>query len=292
MTLPKFSTSLAEQAGIGPRSRLDYQSIQRLLALIEARFLPLEGSHSSMDELANDLRGVALSRINDVLVPAIQSVIEMQERGFLIAYSETPGTLGTGNILTLNVGDATERRMFSPSPRAILSRVASEDDFAVVRTISFDKESGDYICQVIWFAGAAGPHADWVIGALAGSTVAQQMMLATAEDVQADIAEKHAAVMDATADLSAVIEAIRQGPVVSVNGETGAVNVTPALIGAAAASHGHGINSITGLSEALAQKADAAAVSTALSGKASTISVSGLATIVAENAANIDGGTF
>lgn len=201
MASPKFSTSLAEQAGIGPRTNLDYQSILRLLALIEARFLPLEGQSSAIDEAIESLRRVGLDRINDALRPALEWVLDVQSKGFLIAESSTSATLGEGNILDLNVPEGSQRELFTPSPFVVVSRKANPDDFAIARTIAYDSANGRFLCQVISHYGDPGPFDDWVIGALAGSTIAQHLMLADATSVR-DISIAAAQAADESAGMA------------------------------------------------------------------------------------------
>ncbi|PWE56364.1 hypothetical protein DEM27_08160 [Metarhizobium album] len=172
MASPQFSRSIADQLGLKPSGQFGYEAISRLLLILENRFKPLELAAGSSEQVAEDLRTFVLGRVNDILLPAIQKVFTLTERGFLVARSASPATLGNGNVLTLLINDPAERDLFTPAPFVALTRAATPDDYAIARTIAYDRDHGEYLCEVVAFVGEAGPHSDWVIGALAGSTIA------------------------------------------------------------------------------------------------------------------------
>ena len=181
MTLPNFSRSLLREAGIHERATFDYALVVRLIRAIESRFDPLYTLKGEVESAVEDLRKVGLTRINDVLLPAIESILAIQERGFLIARSTSEGLLGEGNILSLFVQDEDERQTFTPSPFTILTREETVDDWAVARTVSYDRENGQYLCEVLNFVGDAGPHNDWIIGGVAGNTLAALLYMEAAQ---------------------------------------------------------------------------------------------------------------
>jgi hypothetical protein len=167
-----FARSLTELFRLNSETRFDDTLLNRILAAIETRLRPLEGQQGTLDSAIAQVRQVGLDRINDVLTPAIQSVLDIQDRGFLVARSVSSITLVEGELRTFVLDDATERSLFTPSPYTALTRVSTVDDFAIARTIAYDRERGEYVCEVLSITGEAGPHSDWVIGALAGSTIA------------------------------------------------------------------------------------------------------------------------
>ena len=172
MSSVQFNRSLIDAVGLDPRSFFDYLFVSRLIKAIEARFKPLEDQSGSLDAAIEAVRKVGLDRINEVLVPAIQSILEIQSKGFLVARSDTLVTLGVGDVLTLVVGEDQGRGLFTPGPFTALTREATPDDYAICRTVDYNQETGVYICQVQAYDGDPGPHNDWVIGALAASTIA------------------------------------------------------------------------------------------------------------------------
>ncbi len=58
------------------------------------------------------------------------------------------------------VGDETERELFTPSPFTALTRLGSIEDYGIARTVSYDQETGEYVCLVLSVYGSGGPHSD------------------------------------------------------------------------------------------------------------------------------------
>lgn len=177
MASPAFSLSLVDAAGLSETGNLDYTSIVRILRAIEARLKPLETQSGSLNAAIEAVRKVGLDRINEVLVPAIQLILDIQSKGFMIAGSSTSATMVVGDVLTFVIDDDGQRALFTPSDFVGLTRKATPDDYAVLRTVAYTVEDGKFIGQVVSFEGDPGPHTDWVLGALAGSTMASVMAM-------------------------------------------------------------------------------------------------------------------
>ena len=176
-----FARSLIEVAGLNQNTVLDHGLLNRILAAIETRFRPLEGQKDAVDAAVASVRQVGLSRINEVLTPALQNIFDIQSRGFLIARAADQHALVPGDVLTFTVGDPAERALFTPSPFTAITREGTPDDYGIARTISYDGETGEYVAQLLTVGGDPGPHADWVIGALAGPTIAMRSFLEQGE---------------------------------------------------------------------------------------------------------------
>lgn len=144
---------------------------------LAARFSGLEGIKITWDEVSRQGIDVALARINEVLGPTAERIRDLAALGFLIASSETPATLGNGEVLDLVVTEGVSRGLFTPSPFVMLTRNLTPDDYAVAKLRTYDKVSGALQVEVVSFAGDPGPHSDWSIGAIAGSTLAQLLLL-------------------------------------------------------------------------------------------------------------------
>lgn len=177
MASPAFSLSLVDAAGLSETGNLDYTSIVRILRAIEARLKPLETQSGSLNAAIEAVRKVGLDRINEVLVPAIQLILDIQSKGFMIAGSSTSATMVVGDVLTFVIDDEGQRALFTPSDFVGLTRKGTPDDYAVLRTVAYTVEDGKFIGQVVSFEGDPGPHTDWVLGALAGSTMASVMAM-------------------------------------------------------------------------------------------------------------------
>ncbi len=199
MASPAFALSLVDAAGLSEAGDLDYTAIVRILKAIEARFKPLEAQSGSLNAAIEAVRKVGLDRINEVLVPAIQLILDIQSKGFMIAASATPATMVVGDVLTFVIDDEGQRALFTPSDFVGLTRASTSDDYAVLRTVAYTTDDGRYIGRIISFEGDPGPHSDWVLGALAGSTMASVMALDLSLSARADaVAAAAAAVPAAT----------------------------------------------------------------------------------------------
>lgn len=203
--MPAFDQSLLNAAGITPTSTFDYRLVVRLLKAIEAVIAPLQSQKAELDGAISTFEAIGLERINEILVPAIQSVLVIQERGFLVAHSETANTLVQGDVLTFYVEDPDERVLFTPSPFVAVTREDNADDYAIARRVSYDKDAGAFICEVLSISGDPGPHADWVIGAMAGPTLAAISNAEYVAGARQDVLDAQAAIaISANAVASAV----------------------------------------------------------------------------------------
>ncbi|MGH6999325.1 MAG: hypothetical protein ACREEO_14100, partial [Phenylobacterium sp.] len=71
-----------------------------------------------------------------------------------------------------------QRELFAPGPFAVMTRIGSPEDYAVVRSLNFDRGTGQWDVRIEAFKGTPGPHSDWLITAIAGSALAQYSLLA------------------------------------------------------------------------------------------------------------------
>ena len=229
-TYPPLNQSLS----ISKRSFFDYSLLIKILTAIDVRLQHLYGLEDALVDATDTVQGVALDRINEVLTPAIESVFRMAELGFLVAHSESEGTLGNGNILTLIIEDDDERELFTPSPFVALTRVANATDYGIAKKNSYDPETGELVCQVLSYAGSPGPHDDWVIGALAGSTIAQQLMLDQTIAAQEAIEEASEDAVTAAAESIAARDITVEAKDIAVDAKIDAVAAKEAAEAAAA----------------------------------------------------------
>lgn len=155
------------------------------------RLRTLESIKVSFDELTQLGIEVVLARLNEVLLPAAQKIRDLSTLGFLIAKSETSVTLADGPAQFVIV-PGTQRELFTPSEFVAITRESTTADYAIAHVLQYDAETGVLEVDVKEVFGDPGPHADWEIGALAGSTMASVAMLA-------EVRAKYAAVLAAAA---------------------------------------------------------------------------------------------
>lgn len=164
--------SLAEQVGLKDDWPLDFENLALLFGILESRFRTLEIKSSDYNLVLDTMLGVGLARINEVITPTIEALQAIVALGFMVANSDTSATLGLGNVLVFQIEDEDQRKLFIPSPRVSLSRIANYTDYAIAQVSSWDKETGELVVLVEARSGNAGPFTDWQIGALPGDTYA------------------------------------------------------------------------------------------------------------------------
>lgn len=166
---------------------IDVEFWNRFVLELAARFRGLENIKISWEEVSRLGIDVALARINNAIAPAAERVQRITELGFLVASSDTPATLSPGQRVDLIVTAGDARDLFTPSPFLFIGRAATADDYAVARLVGYNRESGLLELLIVSVAGAPGPHSDWSIGAVAGSTIAQLMMLEEGRELAATV---------------------------------------------------------------------------------------------------------
>jgi len=141
--------------------------MRRLLPALEARFQVVEGTAEQYSHIMDEIRASALMRMNEILIPATEDIIEVTKLGFLLAPSSTPHTLEIG-VKYFYVDEGPQRDTFTPSPYLILERQANHDDYAICRMLDYVQETGELVVQITAHHGNPGPHTDWVFSSTPG----------------------------------------------------------------------------------------------------------------------------
>lgn len=208
----------------------------RFIATLDARIGNLEELKPSLEAALEELLQVGLVRIDETLAPAIADINNAAQLGFLVAESATPHTLTVGVINLWIVPPGPIRKTFAPGPLAIIQRTGDHDVWAILEKQSYNPLTGGFNAKVIAMSAGAiaepGPHTDWVIGAPAGSTLAQMAMLEEGKAARdTTVAAKNLAVPAATTATTAA------GVATSAAGTaTSAAGIATAKAGEAAAS--------------------------------------------------------
>lgn len=268
---------------------IDRDFFNRRYRLIAEALSSLGGDVDRIDGVVDNLFVLGLSRVDEVLGPALATAQAAAENGFLVATSAQELTLTVGLETTIAVDDTPARALFTPTPHVILTREGgASDDWAIFSVDSYNRTNGGLAGTVLAINGALDgtAHTDWTIAASAGVSAT---ILQAAGDVANALATAQSAAAQADQAAQDALEVIANGPVSSVNGLTGIVtfgisdipNLAETLGGKAASSHGHAIGDVSDLQTALDAKADAAATQTALDAKANAADLN-----------EIDGGTY
>lgn len=238
---------------------LDRDFFNRRFRLIVESLNELVGQIARINTASDSLVALGLTRVNEVLGPALAQASAAAESGFLVATSSTPVTLSVGLETTLVVDETTARALFAPTPYLIITREGGAvDDWAVLRVDDYNRENGGLAVEVVAVSGAIGAaqHDNWVISATAGLA---KSILDAAVDLENTLALAQQAAADAAAAAATAVAVLASGPVSSVNGLTGSValgignipNLTAALAGKADSTHGHTIAQVSNLQTTL-----------------------------------------
>lgn len=171
-------------------SEISQKLWNRVFSDLDGRTAELEAIKPEVEAALTDLSQVGLDRINQILAPAVEKIGKLTELGFLVAHSTTPLTLEVNENYTWVIPPGDERDLFHPSPLIFVAITGESgtENYAVVETIDYNRQYGEFLGRVKQKIGLAGANAAWEMSAVAGSLMAQVAILDMAEIVQADIA--------------------------------------------------------------------------------------------------------
>lgn len=189
------------------RDRLTAAALNARFLDINARVLGVEIERLSEDEAFAVVLDRVLSRSEDVISSLREQLLAITQLQWLTSTSSTPAALEADSELYLIIDEA-DRGLFAPGPFAVLTRAATPDEYAVVRTVAYDRESGQWDIAVEALEMDDEEHDDWLIAAIAGSTLAQLTLLEEGKAVR-DVTIAAAAGVAGVAAQLAAVEAAR-----------------------------------------------------------------------------------
>ena len=179
--------------------------MKRLLPSLEGRFQNLESTQDLLAGVNEDIRAAALLRMNEILVPATEDILEVTQLGFLLAPIDGSYTLVMGDM-TFPIKAGVQQDTFTPSPYLIIEH--SPDDYAIARTYSYDQELGILDVTITALHGNHGPFDDWMVSStpgMADSTKLYHDAVGPLHDQvvidHAEVVTKHAEIMQVAQDL-------------------------------------------------------------------------------------------
>ena len=144
---------------------------------LDARLSPVEGVVISWQEAVRIVQDRVLERSEAVIANLRDKLVDLTQLQWLTADSGSTVILTEGADAQFQISEAS-RGLFAPGPYAIVSRDGDPTAYAVVRNVAYDREYGQWATHVeATFGDLSGPHSDWSIAAVAGSTLAQRAML-------------------------------------------------------------------------------------------------------------------
>lgn len=170
---------------------------------LDGRLAKAEVARLSEDEAFAVVLDRVLGRSEAVIASLRDQLLEITQLQWLTAGSDTPQTLAVEAQFALSIIEE-HRALFAPGPYALLSWTGgAPDDYAIVRTLAFDRQLGQWDVRVEAFVGDPGPWNDWQIAAVAGATLAQMALLDQGQADRADVVAKHEDIVERHADITA-----------------------------------------------------------------------------------------
>jgi hypothetical protein len=139
--------------------------MKRLLPSLEGRFQDLEETATIYASVMEDIRASALARMNEILIPATEDIVEVTKLGFLLAPISTPYKFVLG-YMGVTVDEGVQRDTFTPSPYLIVEH--TPNDYCIARLIGYDQETGFLEMTVTAVHGNMGPWSDWMVSSTPG----------------------------------------------------------------------------------------------------------------------------
>jgi len=249
-----------EDLRVRDNQNLDREFFNRRYRLIAESLNRLDGQIERIQSSTDSLVNLGLTRVNEVLGPALATAQAASENGFLVATSSTQLTVSVGLETTFEIDDTPARALFAPTPYVVITRDTENglNNWAVLRVSDYNRSNGGLAGEVVAVNGdiSAGAHDDWVISASAGLAAS---LIETAVSVTNALALAQQAAQDAAEAAAVAQDILANGPVSSVNGKSGTValgigdipNLTTQLASKAASTHGHTIAQISNLQSTL-----------------------------------------
>lgn len=145
-----------------------------------SRFKDLDDRLNDHDELRGEILQLrdtvlyqAAQRIDDFILPALDSVREIQSSGFLVTgIAESSAVSFVEGEVSIAV-DQDMKSIFRPTAFVALVRHDTADDWAVARTLDYHEDTGVLDLDILAVSGAAGPHEDVIVSATGGGAAGQ-----------------------------------------------------------------------------------------------------------------------
>jgi hypothetical protein len=214
---------------------------------IDIRFHALETNYGDLAKIGENITSLGLERLDNGLTPIILEALARLRsvNDVFAATSATELTIGTGSK-TLVI-EASVRDTFVPGAYVNANEVGNPNKFLYGNVLSYDGETGELELNVTLTMGV-GTVDEWIV--LSTGPRGPQGEIGVAEGAASEVG------VDPIAGLTADNA---QDAFEELTGIAAAI--TLALAGKANTSHSHSTADVTGLSGALAAKADASALS-------------------------------
>ncbi|WP_029418041.1 hypothetical protein [Brevundimonas bacteroides] len=199
-----MTTRFEEIYRIKPDDSLTDDLLNRRFKDLDDRLSKAEIARMSEDQGFSLVLDRVLGRSEEVIASLRDRLLQITQLQWLTARSTTARTLALEAQFALEIIEE-ERDLFAPGPYAVLTWTGGgPEDYAVVRTLGYDRLIGQWDVRVEAFTGAPGPWASWQIAAIAGSTLSQRALLSEGRAVRGEtVAARNTALEHRDASIAA-----------------------------------------------------------------------------------------
>lgn len=131
---------------------------RRLMLELDLRLGSLQALSADWQHAVNEIRELALVRLNEVLGPAYDTLAGFATLGpgWLLARSKTPNFLQAGRTVTFILDEGAQRNLFVATQFVVIQNAADRSGFAVARVLNYLPASGALAMQVLAGYGDVG----------------------------------------------------------------------------------------------------------------------------------------
>jgi hypothetical protein len=192
----------------------------RIVSAINGVSSRVDGFQSIEDTLLQS----GLERLDLSLGPLMLQLQQAADQGFLMCRSSSANTLIVGNVGAWVITSEGGRDLFQPTPFLCAMDNADSNHWAVLGSVSYDRETGILQGSVVFVNGGTVACSDWTIAASPATVPAMATMLNDAATIRDEI---NGSIEGIGADIAAIEAALAalegSGAVVSVAGKAGVV---------------------------------------------------------------------
>lgn len=142
--------------------------LRDLTRAVEADISTLRSISVDWKTAIDSVTELGINRIDEVITPRINEIIQLSQLGFLKATSSSSITLAEDQNRVFIITAGPERDLFAPTAFVAITRIATANDFAIARVLDYDRIGGALNVEISRVYGNPGPHNDWEISASGG----------------------------------------------------------------------------------------------------------------------------
>ncbi len=188
--------------------RADYASLNKRFDDISLRLRKLEARGDVVDQASDELVKTGLTRINEVLAPAFESIQDKAHLGALLSTTaEQEVTLPFSGLQSFLV-DEVDRNTFSPAGHLSFTSQSSPNAIMLGTLVAYDPETGALSVNITNSTTDPGTHTDWNVAITQPPEVGYSYSQAEVDQKLADLINGAPADLDTIGESAARISAL------------------------------------------------------------------------------------